>query len=615
MLRRPRHPHPRTPPILVATAALAVLVAGCGSSGPVLKVPRTVKLANTAAAAVNPVTVSPAPGTPDASPSTQISFLGGAGTTVSDVKVTGSRSGGHAGRLEAYSTATGESFLPATRFTQGEQVNVSAQVSQSGRTSTVATSFTIAFQPAISQAQFPLAPGSAADVQHYRSAPAITPSTVRITTPAKSGAAPGDLFLAPYQGLGTAGEMIADQAGNLIWFHPVPARDTATNFRVQQLAGKPVLTWWQGRVLLLGFGQGVDEVYDTSYRPVAQIHAGNGYQADLHEFLLAGHGTAWIDAFDPVSENLTSMGGSAAGVVSDGIVQEIDVKTGLVMWEWHALAHVPLHDSYNPIPHTSHPWDYFHVNSIDPGPSGDVLIGSRATWAIYDINMHTGGIIWRIGGRYSTFRHGPGTYFYWQHDAEWQPGGLVSVFDNGATPTHEKQSRGLVLDASRAKGTVTLVKQFTNPTMTLLAGSQGNLLHLPGGNWLMGYGGLPNFTEYDNSGAVLLDGRLGKGVQDFRTYLDPWSGQPLTKPSLAAQAAGAGTVSVQASWNGATAVSSWEILAGASAASLSEVAKVASTGFETQATVHTSAPMVAVAALDASGKVLASTAPIAPAAG
>ena len=612
MLGRPRHLLPRTLLILVATAALALVTGGCGSSRSALQVPATVRLANAAAAAVNPVTVSPAPGTPDASPSTQISFLGGAGTTVSDVSVTGSRSGTHRGRLEAYSTGTGESFLPASQFTQGEQVSVSARVTQHGRAATVRTSFTIAFQPRFSLAQFPLDPGTTADIQHFRSAPAITPSTVRITTPARSGASPGDLFLAPYQGLGTAGPMIADQTGNLIWFHPVPRGESATNFRVQQLGGRPVLTWWQGRVLMLGFGQGVDEVYDTSYRPVAQIRAGNGYQADLHEFLLTGQGTAWIDAFDPVSVNLSSMGGSSAGVVSDSVVQEIDVKSGLVMWEWHALAHLPLRDSYNAMPHTSDPWDYFHVNSIDPGPSGDVLIGSRATWAIYDVSIHTGGIIWRIGGRYSTFRHAPGTHFYWQHDAEWQPGGLVSVFDNGSTPPREKQSRGLVLDPNTVTRRVSLVKVFTNPTMTLLAGSQGNLLRLPDGNWLMGYGGLPNFTEYDDAGHVLLDGALGKGVQDFRTYLAPWSAQPRTAPAIAAQSAGAGAVTVAASWNGATAVSSWEILAGSSAASLSPVAKVARTGFETQATVHTNAPMLAVAALDPSGKVLGTSAPVAP---
>ena len=104
-----------------------------------------------------------------------------------------------------------------------------------------------------------------------------------------------------------------------------------------------------------------------------------------------------------------------------------------------------------------------------------------------------------------------------------EPGGLISVFDNGSDPPKEKQSRGLLLDPNTSNHTVTLVKQFTNPSKTLLAESQGNLLNLSsgentGGNWLMGYGGLPNFTEYDPAGHVLLDGTLGKNVQSFRTY-------------------------------------------------------------------------------------------------
>jgi Arylsulfotransferase (ASST) len=610
-MHRPRHTRAARALAGATAAAAFAALAGCGAGAPAPTVPQHIALANTAAAATNPITVSPLPGTPDASPHTQISFLGPSGTTVSGVKVVGSRSGSHDGRIEAYSTGTGESFLPAKPFEQGEHVTVSATVRAGGHSSTVRTAFTIAFQPPISQVQFPNPQQNPAEVQHYRSAPQITPSTVRITTPARTGAAPGDLFLAPYKGAGSPGTMIADQSGNLIWYRPVPPNDAATNFRVQQYQGHPVLTWWEGRILQLGFGQGEDEIYDTSYEPVAHVSAGNGYRADLHEFLLTGQGTAWIDAFDPVDVDLAPMGGSVHGVVSDGIVEEIDVKTGLVMWEWHALGHVPLRDSYNPMPHTSHPWDYFHVNSIDPASNGTILIGSRATWAIYDVDMHSGGFVWRIGGRYSSFRHGPGTYFYWQHDAEWQPGGLVSVFDNGATPAHEKQSRGLVLDPSTTSHTVTLVKQFTNPAKTLLAGSQGNLLHLPDGNWLMGYGGLPNFTEYDDSGNVLLDGTLGYGVQDFRTYLSPWSGQPKTDPSIAAQRAGAGTVTVEASWNGATSVSSWRVLAG-SASSFSSVGSAAKTGFETTITVHTTQPEVAVAALSASGATLAISHPIAP---
>ncbi len=120
------------------------------------------------------------------------------------------------------------------------------------------------------------------------------------------------------------------------------------------------------------------------------------------------------------------------------------------------------------------------------------------------------------------------------------------MFDNGSTPPKEKQSRGLLLKPDTAGHTVTLVKAFTNPSRTLLAASQGNTLSLPGGNWLMGYGGLPNFTEYDASGHVLLDGTLGKNVQDFRTYLAPWSATAPGRPSLSAKVAGgAATVAVE----------------------------------------------------------------------
>jgi hypothetical protein len=554
------------------------------------------------------VAVSPLAGTPDASASTQISFLGEPGLTVSDVEATGSRSGHHAGRLEPYATGTGESFLPLRPFKPGEHVSVSARVQQGALEATVRTSFDVAVQAPVSQTPFPAAPGSAAAVQHYLSAPAITPSTVTITSLAP-GTTPGDFFLAPYQGAGTPGPMIVDGSGNLIWFDPLAAGQDATDFRAQLYDGQPVLTWWQGRILELGFGQGEDEIYDDSYEPIATVVAGNGYHADLHQFLLTPPGTAWIDAVDPVEVDTSRAGGIADGVVSDSIVQEIDVKTGLVMWEWHALGHIPLRDSYAPALRDSHPWYYAHVNSIDPSRPGQVLISARNTWAIYDVDLHSGAIRWRIGGKRSSFKLGAGVAFHYQHDAAWQPGGLVSVFDNGGA--EERQSRGLVLDPDTASATVTLVKQFTNPNATLLTDSQGDLLSLPGGNWLMGYGGLPNFTEFDGAGQVLLDAALGPEVQSYRTYLAPWSGQPTTAPAIAAQAT-AGVVTVEASWNGATTVSAWEVLAGSSPTSMSVVATQPRRGFETTISLATTAPEVSVAAVGAAGQVLARSATIAP---
>jgi hypothetical protein len=374
--------------------------------------------------------------------------------------------------------------------------------------------------------------------------------------------------------------------------------------QVQQYQGKPVLTWWQGRILEVGFGQGEIEIYNTSYQHVATVKAGNGYHADLHEIHLTPQGTAWSDSFDPIEMNLSSSGGQSNGALSDSIIQEIDIKTGLVMWEWHALGHIPLSESNNPAPKYSYPWDYVHINSISPGPNGDVLLSSRNTWTLYDVDIASGQVRWRLGGSHSSFKQGSGTRFYWQHDAEWQPDGLISVFDNGSDPPKEKQSRGLLLKPDTAAHTVTLVKAFTNPSKTLLASSQGNTLALPGGDWLMGYGGLPNFTEYDSSGHVLLDGTLGKNVQDFRTYLAPWTGHPTSSPSVSAKTAGSGALQVAVSWNGATDVASWKVLAGASSSSLAPVAAAPRSGFETSVKALTSGPYVQVQALDASGNVI-----------
>ncbi len=604
----------------LAVALPAAALSSCGGAATSASVAIGDRAA-VAAAASNAVTVSPLPGTPDASPDTQISFLGGAGTQVAGVRVVGSRSGLHSGRLEAYATGTGESFLPAKPFVPGERVTVHALAGAGTADQAVSTTFVVAHQATVSQKEFPLNPGDPRAVQHYRSAPGIAPSTVTITTPARVGAEGGYLFLAPYQGKGAAGPMIAEQNGALVWSHPLPAGEAATNFQVQTYQGQPALTWWQGRILQVGFGEGEDVIYNSSYRQIATIRAGNGYRADLHEIRLTAQGTAWIDAFDPIHMDLASVHGSAHGILSDSVIEEIDIGTGLVMWEWHALGHIPLADSLNHVSGGEYPWDYVHINSVSPGPTGqgggagsgqpgDVLLSARNTWTLYDVNIHTGGFNWLFGdGGHSSLELGPGVRFYWQHDAEFQPGGLISLFDNGSDPPKEKQSSGLLLRPDASNRTVTLLRRYVNPSRTLLASSQGNTLSLPGGDWLLGYGGLPNFTEFDASGHVLLDGTLGRNVQDFRTYLSPWSAQPANSPAVAVQADSAGGATVEASWNGATGVASWQVLAGASQ-SLAPVLTVPRRGFETTIEVSAPGPDVAVRALGASGQMLGTSATV-----
>src|SRR5205823_11632454 len=86
---------------------------------------------------------------------------------------------------------------------------------------------------------------------------------------------------------------------------------------------------------------------------------------------------------------LTSVGGPPNGTVFDWIMQEIDVATNKVIWEWHALGHIPVSYSYEPyIPGQT--YDYFHLNSIQQLNNGHIIISARHTFAVYAIDRKTG---------------------------------------------------------------------------------------------------------------------------------------------------------------------------------------------------------------------------------
>ncbi len=611
------------------------------------------------------VTVSPGPGAIDASATTQISMLGVPVGELADVTVRGFRSGAHRGRLLAYSQGDGASFLPARRFLEHELVSVHAILRTDGTTTPFSWSFRVAVRDrkesgstaAATLAEAgPLATREAvarqatkareakarearaddaqshthtvakgashgarapADPsrqhQSFHSRPDLRPPTVTVS--AQDRTATGELFLAPYSGKGQYGPMILDKHGGLIWFQRIPAGARAADFRVQRYEGKPVLTWWQNPLVANGSRKAGMVIANSQYRRIAVARAGNGYQADLHEFQISPQGTALITVYDAIDCDTHAVGGPRDGAVADTLLQQIDLKTGLVMYEWHSLDHVPLQSSYATATSTSRaePFDYFHINSVDVGHDGDLLIDARNTWAAYDVDAKTGRVSWELGGKHSSFKLGPGTVTAWQHDARWQPDGAITFFDNGASPQIHPQSRAIeiVLEESNMTATMTRREEHRNP---LVAGSQGNVQALPDGDWMIGWGEAGYSSEVDAAGRVLFNAHLPPSWESYRTYVLPWSGQPPQPPAIAvAPAKGAhggttpadGRTTVYASWNGATAVSSWRVLAGVSPAGLAPVADAPRAGFETAIALPTSAgPYVAVQALDATGAVL-----------
>ncbi|HZU59364.1 MAG TPA: arylsulfotransferase family protein, partial [Solirubrobacteraceae bacterium] len=518
--------------------------------------------------------------------------------------------GRHGGRLIALPGRAGTEFALARGFAPGELVRVSARLTPTGgdrQATRLSFSFRIAVPVSMARSaeRHRRAPRTGiGPTQHFRSEPDLRPPVVVVT--ADPDHTSGDVFLA-MQNSPQVGPMIIDGQGQLVWFHPIgigTGQVFPSDLAVQHYQGRPVLTWWQGRQL----GAAKDVVMNRSYRTVAVVRAGDGYQADFHEFQLTPQGTALLDAVGFVKTNLTSVGGPRDGTLLDDVIQEVDVRTGQVLWEWHALGHVPLTASYVPYSSNQPFYDYFHLNSIQQLPGGNLLISARHTWALYEISRRTGNVIWTLGGKDSNFTMGPGTNFEWQHDARLR-GQTLSLFDDGAYPAVERQSSAKYLRVNVRDRTVSLIRRFTH-SPPLLAGAAGSTRTLPNGDVFVGWGELPVFSEYTPTGRQIFNGTFALGVTSYRAFRFAWVGRPRTRPSLAVSRSH-GVEKLYASWNGATQVRAWRVLAGPTARALKALGvSVPRRGFETRISVAARRRYVAVQALGRNGDVLGTSAPV-----
>jgi hypothetical protein len=457
----------------------------------------------------------------------------------------------------------------------------------------------------------------AKNLQHFVSRPDLTPPKVTLRHLAPDHDLQYMFLGIANSGPGQGGAMIMDTNGDLVWFAPdTGPHASKLDFQRQVYRGKPVLTWFQGRVVEGGYGEGVAIIADDTYRVTHTIHAHNGLQVDEHEFNISPQGTALVSAFHKQRYDLSKLGGPKRGWLLSGQAQEIDIETGELLFSWDSLDHVGFDETYLPVlgghGSRSMPYDYFHINTIQDAGDGDLLIGARNTWSVYKVSRKTGEIVWRLNGKKTDFTMAPGSEFYWQHDTRLHGPNVLTAFDDGydgVLPKNEKQSRALILNVDYDRMLVTLRKDFTHPGDLVLAKAMGNAQMLPGGGMFVGWGTNPYFSEFDADGRLVLDGMLIKGDPTYRSFIGEWSGYPTEMPAAAARHRSGGAV-VYASWNGATEVATWNVLAGKTRTSLAKVATAPRKGFETAIPVSQQGPYFAVEPRDASGRELSRSLPV-----
>ncbi len=479
---------------------------------------------------------------------------------------------------------------------------------------------------AVAQAAAPIGQYSRTGAYRYITAPKLAPPKIKAAKSTKTSLGAGYFLIANFKNLsenkpltGQGGPVMYDSHLQPVWVHGVSDNVFSLNFATQTYAGQPALSWWEGVVSPTGaVSNGRVVVVDQHYKTIGTVTGQDGWTISMHENTVRGT-DMWVTSYKPVPMDLSAYGGSKNGILLDSAVQEYDIKTGKLLYTWDAAAsgHIPLSESQTkPVPASAPtasttPWDAYHINALQLLSNGQFLTSMRNTWAAYDVNQASGNILWRLGGKNSSYTIPSNAQFQWQHDVRLHSDGTVSMFDNGCCGfgatgflPPNGPTRGLLLRLDTSAHAVTLISSYSLSGVAV--GSQGNTELLPSGNVLVGFGQQPYFAGFTKGGKLLFEAVMPSPDESYRAYLQRWTGKPLYGPSAAARKRGSNTT-VYASWNGATSVVSWRVLAGKDKGHLKPVATRRRSGFETAIGLKGSFGSFKVQALDSKGHVLRTT--------
>jgi len=287
------------------------------------------------------------------------------------------------------------------------------------------------FRPGLDVFIYDLAVYGVYPQRHYRSFHLASPSPRTLVWKAgvcQQESSDGGLVIMDLHGAGVSdsGPAVLDLKGNLVW-----TNDTfgghAMNVKVQTYEGQEHLTFWAGDDEDHGNCYMLDSGFNLAYTISA---VGDNLWDDPHQCKITEDGTALIIAFNFTEADLSSTHVAHLGsFIVDAVIQEIDIESGELVFEWRASDHVADNNEYLKstfdapfVRHSKKYHDYFHMNSVDKDSNGNLLVSIRHTHSIINIDTKTGQILWGFGGTSRDFEDlsgGLASNFHGQHDARW----------------------------------------------------------------------------------------------------------------------------------------------------------------------------------------------------
>ena len=362
--------------------------------------------------------------------------------------------------------------------------------------------------------------------------------------------------------VGPGGPMILDERGRLVWFDQLDAPNVAANLRVQRYRGERVLTWWQGSVTPSAFGVGEGVIADHSYATLATVA--------LRQRLPDGHPRVRADPrrrravhdllADPRPPPGHARGPALAAARRDrpaGRRPHRPGRLGVALLRPHPALGVAA------TPENSASYDAFHINSIQPLAGGKVLVSPATRRRSTSSTAPPAGSSGGWAARAATSSSAKGAQLLLPARRPAPSAGRVSLFDDEAgPPQYAPSSRGLVLKLRTPSAQGDRRSQSYHRQADTSAQSEGSLQTLPDGGAFVGWGARAVLQPVLPARPAALRRQPARRRRLLPRLPLHVEGDAADAAQLAAVATGPSTVSLYASWNGATEVDRWRVLAG-----------------------------------------------------
>ena len=295
--------------------------------------------------------------------------------------------------------------------------------------------------------------------------------------------------------------LVLDNSGRVVWYRRFP-NGPGLNFIAQpngRFAARPTT------LDPTDSGRWVE--VDVLGNETRSLRCARGLSPRLHDLIAEPDGSYWLLCDEPRVMDLSAVGGVATAIVTGTAVQHIGAD-GALLFHWSPFDHFAITD-VNEAERRGATVNWTHGNALDLDADGNLLVSFRNLGEVTKIDVRTGDVLWRLGGRANqfTFADTPMPSFVGQHSARAIGPGAILLLDNIGDPSQSRAER-YSIDA-RAH-TARLVQSYgSTPSVVTQIG--GSVQPLPGGRTLVSFGTAGRVEEYDSTGRVVwrIEGNPG----------------------------------------------------------------------------------------------------------